>query len=144
MQLHISMTVLSEFSNLIVFRVYDLWYIILCMVYITEFTSSLKYLFITSCEEDILNGIQFLLSEENLQKLVVEEEHKDEAVEELTREEKADLEVCESSVVPEETICAVTEADVPEEEEEEGTSGGYFDLLPVSGDHWRSFFMLCW
>lgn len=103
----------------------------------------LKKQSIFSCEEDILNGIQFLLSEENLQKLVVEEEHKDEAVEELTREEKADLEVCESSVVAEESICAATEADVPEEEkEEEGTSGGYFDLLPVSG-HWRSCFMLC-
>lgn len=82
------------------------------------------------CEEDILNGIQFLLSEENLQKLVVEEEQKDEAVEELTREEKADLEVCESSIVAEDVICAATEADIPEEEEEEGTSGGYFDLLP--------------
>lgn len=50
-------------------------------------------------------------------------------MEELLREEKADVEVCESSTVAEEVSTLVSDADVPEEE---GTSGGYFDLLPVS------------
>lgn len=85
-------------------------------------------IFFFSCEEDILAGVQFLLSEENLQKLV-EEEHKDPEEELLTREEKADLEVCEESLVAEEVVVPVDVADVPDEE---GTRGGYFDLLPVS------------
>lgn len=75
-----------------------------------------------------MNGIQFLLCEESIHKFV-EEEHKEEATEELTREEKADLEVCESSCVAEEVSITETEAEVTDEE---GTSGGYFDLLPVS------------
>ncbi|KAG0720322.1 F-box/LRR-repeat protein 4 [Chionoecetes opilio] len=80
------------------------------------------------CEEDILSGVQFLLSEENLQKLV-EEEHKDpeEEEEELTREEKADVEVCEDSVVTLEAIPCVDEADITQGER---TKGGYFELLP--------------
>ena len=80
-----------------------------------------------SCEENILNGVQFLLSEENLQKLVEEGEKNSEKV--LTREEKADLEVFEESVVAEEVKPCVDDADL---RVEDGTKGGHFDLLPVS------------
>ncbi|MPC29218.1 F-box/LRR-repeat protein 4 [Portunus trituberculatus] len=77
------------------------------------------------CEEDILSGVKFLLSEENLQKLV-EDEHKNPG-EELTREEKADLEVCEDSLTAVDVTPSEDDTDISVEE---GTKGGYFDLLP--------------
>ncbi|KAK7083009.1 F-box and leucine-rich repeat protein 4 [Halocaridina rubra] len=77
------------------------------------------------CEDDILAGIQFLLSEENLLKLI-EEEHNDEkeGEEELLREEKADMPEFESK----ETYALSNENQI--EALDMRTSGGYFDLLP--------------
>lgn len=80
-----------------------------------------------SCEEDILSGVQFLLSEESLQRLI-EDDHKNPG-EELTREEKADLEVCEDSLTTVEVTPSEGDTD---RSVEEGTHGGYFELIPVS------------
>lgn len=61
----------------------------------------------------------------------MEEEHKNPG-EELTREEKADIEVCEDSFTAVEVIPSEDDTEISVEE---GTKGGYFDLLPVS-DLW--------
>ncbi|XP_071548734.1 F-box/LRR-repeat protein 4 [Panulirus ornatus] len=91
-------------------------------------TSQIKKLGLhtTMCEEDILAGVQFLLSEENLLKLVTEPKEV-----ELLREEKADM---NDMRVHEKCLTITTERPltevVVEASENEGTSGGYFDLLP--------------
>lgn len=84
------------------------------------------------CEEDILAGIQFLLSEENLLKLIEEDhnEKEDDEEEKLLIEEKADLLEVR---LKEKCLSIVYENDFPGSQMEAPdtrTSGGYFDLLP--------------
>ncbi|KAK8742728.1 hypothetical protein OTU49_001644 [Cherax quadricarinatus] len=82
------------------------------------------------CEENILTGVQFLMSEGKLQKFLAEELIQPE---DLLREEKADI---MNVRVNEEHSTAIAEdtqqEDIVEVAEVEGTNGGYFDLLPVS------------
>nr|XP_045611770.1 F-box/LRR-repeat protein 4-like isoform X1 [Procambarus clarkii]XP_045611771.1 F-box/LRR-repeat protein 4-like isoform X1 [Procambarus clarkii]XP_045611772.1 F-box/LRR-repeat protein 4-like isoform X1 [Procambarus clarkii] len=84
----------------------------------------------TMCEQGILAGVQFLLSQENLQKLVAEEPRE---IEDLLREEKADV---VNMIVNEEQSTVVHVAGdtstevIAQAVEDEGTSGGYFELLP--------------
>ncbi|KAK8742727.1 hypothetical protein OTU49_001644 [Cherax quadricarinatus] len=80
------------------------------------------------CEENILTGVQFLMSEGKLQKFLAEELIQPE---DLLREEKADI---MNVRVNEEHSTAIAEdtqqEDIVEVAEVEGTNGGYFDLLP--------------
>lgn len=93
----------------------------------------ISYIFTYRSEEDIVAGVQFLLDEENLLKLIIVEEEDtyegddDEEEEELVREEKEeDRHDKKGGAVDERRI------EIGETHVEEGTSGGYFDLLPVS------------
>ncbi|KAK3872697.1 hypothetical protein Pcinc_022245 [Petrolisthes cinctipes] len=81
-------------------------------------------------EEDIVAGVQFLLDEENLLKLIIVEEDddyegEDDEEEELVREEKEEDRHDKNGGATEEGI-----KEIGDFLEEEGTSGGYFDLLP--------------
>ncbi|KAG7166594.1 F-box/LRR-repeat protein 4-like 5 [Homarus americanus] len=79
------------------------------------------------CEEDILAGVRFLLSEENVQRLLAEAKEADEPI----REEKADL--MDARMVedcPSKTLTLVDVCEAPDALDDGGTNGGYFDLLP--------------
>lgn len=82
-------------------------------------------------EEEILSGVQFLLSEENLLRMVTEDsESKD--VEPL-REEKAEfMDECETESSTKGVINDEISESKLQDLVDEGTSGGYFDMLPVS------------
>ncbi|XP_063603354.1 F-box/LRR-repeat protein 4-like [Penaeus indicus] len=80
-------------------------------------------------EEEILSGVQFLLSEENLLRMVAEECESKEV--EPLREEKAEfIDECETESSTKEVINDELIESKFEDSGDEGTSGGYFDMLP--------------
>lgn len=82
-------------------------------------------------EEEILSGVQFLLSEGNLLRMVVEESESKDS--ELLREEKSEfMDESEIESSTKEAIHDELSERKLEDSGDEGTSGGYFDMLPVS------------